>query len=350
MSAELASQCSETPGQMVHAPGVAARPTTAGLGTVAAVSVIVPAYGHADYIVASLASALAQGSPPCEIIVVDDGSPDDTPQRVAPLVQSGQIRYVRQENAGMAAARNAGAQLATGDYLYFLDDDDLLFPGALGWMVDELERHPEVAMVLGESTNFEGVPPERPDHWSEPWDVDPVAFMFFNQLGSPGQVLIRRSAFIAVGGFDPTIWGTDDWDLWLRLLARYPARAARRPVLAYRVHTRNASRNIARMYDSSLCVARRGLNRYATEQRVKLRRYTYRRLRQYHAPRLTRMVAAEVRRGAWGTAAAAARSWARSWVLDGVSLAAMKMYLLRHGQWRLAADDPLIAAIHHHGG
>ena len=308
-----------------------------------------PAYGHAEYILASIESVLSQPTPPREIIVVDDSSPDDTAARLEPLVRAGRIRYVRQPNAGMAAARNAGARLATSEYLYFLDDDDLMFPGALGWLVDELDRHPEVGMVFGESAVFSDVPPETPALWSEPWDVDRAPFMIFNQLGSPGQVLIRRSAFEAVGGFDQRIWGTDDWDLWLRLLEQFPARAARRPVLAYRRHEHNASRDVARMYASSLHVARRRLRGFTGSERTILRRSTYRRLRQYHVPLLEAMVDRAARRGALGRTAAAARAWMTAWVAEAYAEAALKVYLARRGRLHLRHDDPLFEHVARHG-
>ncbi len=274
---------------------VAPAPWSTGAGDIATavamlpVSVIVPAYGHADYIVASIEAVLGQSIPPREVIVIDDSSPDDTAERLAPFVQDGRIRYVRQPNAGMAAARNVGAKLATSEYLYFLDDDDLVFPNALPWLVEELDAHPAAAMAFGDMVIFSEQPPETPTNWSESRDVDRVPFMIFNQLGCPGQVLIRRSAFDAIGGFDGTIWGTDDWDLWLRLLERFPARSARRPVLAYRLHANNASRNVARMYESSLRVARARLHGFPRDERVILRRFTYGQLREYHAPRLVSM-------------------------------------------------------------
>lgn len=315
----------------------------------APVSVVVPAYGHADYILASLESVLSQPAPPREVIVIDDSSPDDTAVRIEPLVRAGRIRYVRQPNAGMSAARNAGAKLATSEYLYFLDDDDLLFPDGLSWMIDELERHPDAAMAYGDSVNFSDALPEKPDAWGEVQDADRVPFMVFNQLGSPGQVLIRRSAFEVVGGFDAEIWGTDDWDLWLRLLERFPARWARRPVVAYRQHAQNASRNVARMYASSLRVARRRLRAFPMPERTIIRRFTYRRLRAYHAPRLVDMFVRSARRGEWRVAAAAARAWATSWTVEAFALAAFKAYLLRQGRWYLPPDEPLAETMAAHG-
>ena len=264
---------------------------------------------------------------------------------VPTLGRERRIRYVRQPNAGTAAARNTGARLATSEYLYFLDDDDVVFPNALRWLVEELDRHPDAAMAFGDLVIFSAEPPAPPDAWAEPGDVDRVPFMIFNQLGSPGQVLIRRSAFQAVGGFDPGIWGTDDWDLWLRLLARFPARSARRPVLAYRMHANNTSRNVAGMYQSSLCVARQRLRDFPAHERTVLRRYTYMRLRQYHVPRLEQMARAALAGGERGRAFAAARAWVTAWAVEALAYARLKAYLLRQRRWAMPADHPLLPTV-----
>lgn len=315
---------------------------------VASVSVIVPAYGHGAYIVASIESVLAQEPPPLEVIVINDSSPDDTAERLAPLIEAGRITYRLQVNAGMAAARNTGAAMARGDYLYFLDDDDLMCRGALRWMVRELETHPDASMVLGDMVIFDREPPVLDSVGAPAHEVDPVPFVIFNQLGCPGQVLIRRAAFEAAGGFDPAIWGADDWDLWLRLLDASPARVARRPVLAYRLHAQNASRNVARMYRSSLHVARRHASTLPADRRTILRRYTYLRLRRYHAPRIATMVRDAVHRGDWRTVGTASRTWVMTWVNEAAAYLALKLHLVRRGRWSMPADEPLSRVIAQH--
>ena len=311
----------------------------------APVSVVIPAYNHAAYIVAAIESVLAQTTPPREVIVVDDGSPDDTAARVTPLAEAGRVRYVRQENAGMAAARNAGARLATSEYLYFLDDDDLLFPDAVRPLVRELTEHREAAFAYGNMVVFDDRPPcpgpRSGAHRDPSRAVNPTEFLLFNQIGSPGQVLMRRQAFLDVGGFNLKIWGTDDWDLWLRLLRDRSARMISSPVIAYRLHANNASRDIARMYRSSLAVARRHLAEVPIERRPVLRRYSYARLRRYHAPRIARTLADDLRRGAWRRAAAAVGAWGLAWASDGAAHLALKAHLLRRGRWRLPVDEPV---------
>ena len=125
-----------------------------------AVSVVVPTYNHAAHVVSAVESALGQTRPPREVIVVDDGSPDDTGERLAPLAAAGRIRYVRQANAGVAAARNHGASLASGELLCFVDDDDLLLPHALATLAEPAVARPELALVYGQRLVFRDGPLE----------------------------------------------------------------------------------------------------------------------------------------------------------------------------------------------
>ena len=310
----------------------------------APVSVVIPTYGRAEYLLAALDSVLTQTRPAREVIVVDDGSPDDTGARVELLVREGRIRYVRRENGGMAVARNTGAALATSDYILFLDDDDLLAPNAVEWLVDEIQADPALGFVFGDSILFSGpTPPTVVDVPTSSEPVDRTVFLLFNQIGSAGQVLIRRSAFEAIGGWRDRYPGVQDWDLWLRLLARYPARRALRPAMAYRLHDNNMSRDIARMYQSSFGVARAHLGALPPDRGPVVRRYTYARLRRYHSPRRVTMARDAVSRRQWSRAARAATVWGWPWAADVSARVGLKAHLLRHGRWRLPASDPVLA-------
>ena len=297
-----------------------------------AISVVIPTYGRAEYLLAAIDSVLAQTRPPGEIIVVDDGSPDDTGARVAPLVQAGRVRYVRRENGGMAAARNTGAALATREFLLFLDDDDLLVPTALEAMVDELAARPDYGFVYGGWIRFAGVePPPIPDVRQPQKVANRTAFLIFNKIGSSGMVLMRRAAFEAVGRWQTRHPGVEDWDLWLRLLARYPALNVGRPVLLYRLHGNNMSRDIARMYRSSFGVARSHLAALPPDRRVVIRRFTYDHLHSYHAPLLAEIVVHAARARQWRRALRSAWVWAFAWVAGTAARVALRAHLVRRG-------------------
>ncbi|GJG84961.1 hypothetical protein tb265_01420 [Gemmatimonadetes bacterium T265] len=310
--------------------------------SVSPVTVVIPTYGRAQYLLAAVDSVLSQTRPPREVIVVDDGSPDDTGARVAPLVREGRIRYIRRENGGMAVARNTGAAAATSEYLLFLDDDDLLVPFALEWMVPELEAHPEAGLVAGGAVLFRGDEvPAVVDDPSPSELMELTGCLQLNPLRSSGQVLMRRSAFEALGGWQNRYPGVQDWDLWLRLLKRGPGRVTHRPAMAYRLHDSNMSRDTARMYRSSLAVARAHLGALPPDRRAVVGRYTYTRLRRHHEARLVTMTAHAVRSRRWTRALSAASTWGMAWGADVAGRVALKAHLARRGRWSLPHDDPM---------
>ncbi|MFO7654959.1 MAG: glycosyltransferase family A protein [Candidatus Krumholzibacteriia bacterium] len=221
------------------------------------VSVVVPTYGHAALVEETLASIFAQEYPAVEVIVVDDGSPDDTAERLAPLAERGRIRLLRQENRGQAAARNRGLSEARGELVAFLDDDDLWPPDKLSWQVPLLDD-PTVAMVYGDYVKLMPDGSERSlGHARKPQGRVHRQFRRRNWLLSPGQALMRTAAVRRCGSFDETIWGSDDWDLYIRLATVGEFRWEPRTALRYRVHAGAASRDALRHVRNHLSVVRR---------------------------------------------------------------------------------------------
>lgn len=212
------------------------------------ISVIIPTYNHRDTVAAAIESALSQGNVETEIIVVNDGSPDDTASVLEPYLD--RIRYFEQLNSGQAAARNRGIAEATGEYVALLDDDDLWPAGKLAWQAAVLHRHPEVVLVYGEDLRVDAagqpLPPTPREGYKRPTGKVYGEFLEGCWIASPGQTLIRRTALSQVGGFDTEIWGSDDWDLYLRLAKIGRFHYENRPALHYRVHAGNASGNVLR--------------------------------------------------------------------------------------------------------
>lgn len=222
------------------------------------VSVIIPTYNHRRYVEETLASVFAQSFSDYEVIVINDGSPDDTAQVLQPYAAAGRIRYIEQTNAGQSRARNRGLEEARGEYVAFLDDDDLWMPDKLEWQVASLRGDPKLGVVFGGNEGFsEGgawMPPQR---YVQSRIYRFEDFMLPNPILSPGQALMRTDVVRGVGGFDATIWGADDWDLYLRLIRTATFLGDSRVALRYRWHAANASRNSARMRRNELRVARR---------------------------------------------------------------------------------------------
>jgi glycosyltransferase involved in cell wall biosynthesis len=239
------------------------------------ISVIIPAYNHAEFIGVAIDSVLAQTYRDFELIVVNDGSPDDTEEILRPNIESGKIQYIRQDNQGVAAARNRGAAEARGEYLAFLDDDDCWPPDKLEWQVAIMESS-DAVMVAG--INDSERTPLSPEVLSKAPPLVPSIYDFFkrNMIGSPGQTLIRRAAFEAVGGFDPEIWGTDDYDLWIRLSQQGQIQKHWKLALHYRYHDSNASLDGVRMASSLKKVISKNSGIAGMSQKSKFEKLGYR--------------------------------------------------------------------------
>jgi glycosyltransferase involved in cell wall biosynthesis len=226
------------------------------------VSVVVPVYGPAEYLLAAVESVLAQTFGDHEIILVDDGCPDGTAHVVRSLVEAGRLRYLQQTHRGPAAARNRGIQEAQGEFIAMLDDDDLWPPEKLQWQVEALRAHARTVLVYGYMETMGQEPWYRFPGPHAPSGNVGAAFLERNWIRSPGQTLIRAGALRELGGFDEQLWGTDDWDLYLRLAARGEFLYVPRAALHYRVHAGNASRDFLRMYRNACRVHRRHLGRW----------------------------------------------------------------------------------------
>jgi hypothetical protein len=166
------------------------------------ISVIIPAYNSTCFLPEAVASVLAQDYPALDILVVDDGSPEDVVGRVGALIVD--VRLIRQDNAGPAAARNRGIREALGDYLAFLDVDDLWPAGNLHRLLACLEEEPEAVAVIGRGQLVRSAEGEVLTYIGNPAESFPHAI---------GAALFRRKAFSTVGLFDPQLrFGEDtDW-------------------------------------------------------------------------------------------------------------------------------------------
>jgi glycosyltransferase involved in cell wall biosynthesis len=205
------------------------------------VSVIIPTYNRASTVCSAVESVLTQTYSPFEIIVVDDGSTDDTRARLQRF--GGQVRVIFQQNSGPASARNAGVKASRGKIIAFLDSDDQWLPCKMTRQVEVLEEAGGKVgccisnMTLcfndgrrGTSFDSAGISSEySAGIWLNPAEVLATRFLMFNQA-----VAIRRAAFEEVGGFDERLTVLEDYDLALRLSIRGPWAFVRKPLVEWR--------------------------------------------------------------------------------------------------------------------
>lgn len=184
------------------------------------VSVIIPTYNRKTYVQETIDSVLAQIFTDYEVIVIDDGSTDGTGEALQARYGD-RITYIWQENQGESAARNLGIEKAKGEFIAFLDSDDIWLPHKLKKQVAYMENHPLVDLLFGcnRLIDQDGRPIESsaPSNYQAMVPFDKTILYFWNPIGGPSTTLIRKSRLDWVGGFDPTIKFGEDWDLWFRI-------------------------------------------------------------------------------------------------------------------------------------
>ncbi len=215
-------------------------------------SVVIPCYNHAQFLADAIESVRGQTHDRVETIVVDDGSTDETAVVAARYPD---VRYVRQENQGLAGARNTGLRHARGDYLVFLDADDRLLPDALAAGLACLAVHPHAVFTSGHyryvkrDGSLKVYPPLPMDD-----DDSYRAFLRKNYILMHATVMYRREPLERVGGFDPALRACEDYDLYLRMSREFPVCRHDTIVAEYRRHGANMSRDATMMLDAVLAV------------------------------------------------------------------------------------------------
>ena len=218
------------------------------------VSVVIPCYNQARFLGEAIHSVLAQTWSGAEIIVVDDGSTDDT-VKIAKGYR--EVRCQSQRNQGQGAARNEGLKQASGEFVVFLDSDDRLLPHAFQVGLQCFEAHPDVALVAGRcvSVGVDGVqratlyePVVEQNHY--------IRLLLGNYIWMPGAAMLRTRVVREAGGFKTTVSGAEDYDLYLRIARHHRIWCHDQVIAEYRQHDTSTSHKPMLMLRSSLSVIR----------------------------------------------------------------------------------------------
>ena len=206
------------------------------------VSIVIPAYNSMSYLPETLESALEQTFTDFEVLIVNDGSSDHVEQWSTQLVDP-RVKLISQENQGVSVARNTGIVHAQGEYIAFLDADDLWDPTKLEKQVIYLDASPAVGLVHtwmalidqhGNPTGRVITSDTAGTVWRQLAEKNTVAC---------SSVMVRRCCFERVGMFAPILHAVEDWDMWIRIASHYSLAVINEPLLLYRQHLENSSKN-----------------------------------------------------------------------------------------------------------
>ena len=206
------------------------------------VSVVMPTWNRADMIADSLDSVLNQTLPPSQVIVVNDGSTDNTREVLEPY--RSRIEYLEQPNGGRARALNLGFSRVTGDYIWTFDDDDIAFPDFLERSLKVLEAHPELGFTYSSHIRVQSRSGEKAFKVIGPQDIpddipeeDLLLHLMWNAFMNNQGMVVRTSCYRQVGPFNPELLRCQDYDVAMRLVRAFRCARVSGPTFYLRVHS-----------------------------------------------------------------------------------------------------------------
>ncbi|HOW59379.1 MAG TPA: glycosyltransferase [Candidatus Omnitrophota bacterium] len=257
------------------------------------VSVIIPTFNRAEYICDAIDSVLAQTYHDLEIIVINDGSIDDTEKALKKY--GGRIQYLYQNNAGVSAARNKGIKASRGEYIAFLDADDSWLPEKLSVQIPILEFNPKLGMVFSylEIMDEYG----RRTGRMKPKQKPGIDFLTMLEAGSAmtSSCLMRKRSLDAAGIFDESLAIYEDMDLFLRVVNQFPALFVEKSLGCYREHSNQSTLDDVKNYKQQVKLAQKWMQ---ISDDPKAQRLLSAKVRKYS----NLLMRNAVKKGSWGVA------------------------------------------------
>ena len=218
--------------------------------TLPLVTVIIPTYNRANLAIEAVESVLNQTYTHVEVIVVDDGSTDNT-REVINAIPDDRVRYIYQDNARQAAARNNGMRAARGEYIAFLDSDDLFLPEKLAKQVDYLQKHPQIDFLYTGYIKAIEEANERREYPATLFGQPVFEILLRTEIATPS-VIMTRAAIDKAGYFDETLPGVEDLEYWARVAKHVEIASLPEPTIEIRVNSFNPNRFVRRRLNNTL--------------------------------------------------------------------------------------------------
>ncbi|MBW4574226.1 MAG: glycosyltransferase [Aphanothece sp. CMT-3BRIN-NPC111] len=234
------------------------------------VSVIITTYQRASLVTQAIKSVLAQSYKDYEIIVVNDGSTDNTAEVLNKFQDK--IKIIHQNNKGLSFARNIAIQNSQGQYIAFLDDDDVWLPTKLEKQIALLEANNKIGLIYSDMSYFDEkeIFPETTAK-KRPLPLARISWMLFpypNLTPRPSSVVVRRETLDEIGLFDESLTACEDYDLWLRISEKWLVYYLDEPLTMYRLSDTNMSKNKERVLINSLQVQEKAIERHPDYRRL----------------------------------------------------------------------------------
>lgn len=226
------------------------------------VSVVIPTYNRAEQVLKAINSVLKQSYSDFEVLVCDDGSTDDTEERIRAIDDS-RVRYLKQENKGPGAARNLGLKNAKGDLIAFLDSDDFWTPEHLEVCAEFFELYPEAGMVYTQNEIvFSSDSRRKPEHYSYerreiPYIERKKGFWLYNELmfdyylkdciSATPCTVVKKGVFDEIGLFNEEMSSGQDWNMWIRVSNKFKIGVVRKPTVKVLAQADSVSESVTRI-------------------------------------------------------------------------------------------------------
>jgi len=237
------------------------------------VSVVIPTYNAAQYIGETVESVLNQSYKEYEIVVVNDGSTDNTEQVLQKY--GNRIRYIKQTNGGEGAARNRGIREAHGEWVAFLDADDLWLPHKLKVQMEFAAQHPDVDLIYGDASSFDinGVLTKSMFKERRPYEGYVINNLLVENFVPVLSVIVRKKCLEKSGLFKEGMKHCTDYEMWLRCAKFFKFGYVNEVIVSYRIHEKGISQNIEEMHKAHLSILNTALKDmkipYATAARIR---------------------------------------------------------------------------------